>query len=118
VTSFEIERGATELSLRSDRADRAVDVRLARTCRLTGATPVTPRDDGVRTYVRLSAVAPRYTGRLLDDFPGGCVTYDFDFERGPHIALMDELQRAVGLYPRIELRRELRDDLGVDLDGP
>jgi hypothetical protein len=44
------------------------------------------------------------------------VTYEFDFARGPHIALMDELQRAVQLYPRRLLRQELRDQLGITLD--
>jgi hypothetical protein len=41
--------------------------------------------------------------------------YEFDFARGPHIALIDELERTVRLYPRRELRQRLRDDLGIDL---
>jgi hypothetical protein len=44
------------------------------------------------------------------------VTYEFDFARGPHIALIDELLRAVHLYPRRQLRQELHDQLGIRLD--
>jgi hypothetical protein len=49
-------------------------------------------------------------------FVNGCITYEFDFTRGPHIALIDELQRAVQLYPRRLLRQELRGELGITLD--
>ena len=61
-------------------------------------------------------MAPRYAGRFHDVFSGGCVTMTFDFARGPHIALLDELQQAVRLYPRRQLRQELKDELGIDLD--
>ena len=62
------------------------------------------------------SITPRYTGTLSDVFPGGCVTYAFDFVRGPHIALMEELGAAVGLYSRRQLRLDLQDRLGVELD--
>lgn len=109
VESFDVSRGSASFSLRSDRADQPVEVRFDDSCDVEGATAVTPRDDGVRTYVRVEAVSPRYAGQMLDVFPGGCVTYSFDFERGPHIALTDELRASVDLYPRRELRRALED---------
>jgi hypothetical protein len=48
-------------------------------------------------------------------FPGGCVSYAFDFERGPHIALMADLGVLVGLESRRELRGEVRRRLGGEL---
>ena len=116
LESFEVDDDGTRFSLRSDRSDRPVDVELAPSCDVGSATPVTPRDEGVRTYQLAESVSPRFTGRFYDVFADGCVTYEFDFARGPHIALIDELQQAVQLYPRRLLRQELRDELGITLD--
>jgi hypothetical protein len=53
----------------------------------------------------------------MDVFSGGCISYSFDFARGPHIALMEELQDTVGLFSRRQLRLGLKDQLGVELDS-
>ena len=116
--SFEVDDSGTRFELVSDRADRAVEVELAARCDVGSATPVAPRDEGVRTYQRSISLSPRYAGRLYDVFADGCVTYTFDFARGPHIALLDELQTAVRLYPRRLLRQQLEQDLGITLDPP
>lgn len=117
VTGFHVARGHTDYRLLSDRADgRPVAVALRARCSTSGATPTTPRADGVQTYLRLTSVSPRYAGTMSDVFPGGCVTYEFNFRRGPHIALMEDLTTAVGLFSRRELRFELHRDLGVELD--
>jgi hypothetical protein len=117
VTHFETRRGRTAFSLLSDRADgRAVDVRLAGSCDVQGATPLPPRAVGGRTYVRLRSISPQYAGAAFDVFAGGCVRYVFDFARGPHIVLMEEMLAAVELVPRRELRLRLRTQLGVELD--
>lgn len=107
--------GAT-ITLESDRADRAVDVTFTGSCEVGEATPVAPSDEGVRTSQLVTSIRPRYAGRLIDVFPGGCVVTDYDFERGPHVALVTELQEAVGLRSRRELRQALRDELDVELD--
>lgn len=107
--------GAT-MTLESDRADREVRVELAESCDTAEATPITPSDEGVRTYHRVDSIDPRYAGQLLDVFPGGCVAIDYDFERGRHVALVTELQAAVGLFTRLELRQALAMDLDVRLD--
>lgn len=117
VTHFRPSSDGTDLGLLSDRADdREVEVRFRRRCDVRGASPQPPRTVGGRTYLRVDRINPRYTGRLFDVFPGGCVTYDVDLERGPHIALMEELRSAVDLMPRRELRLRLQRDLGQDLD--
>jgi hypothetical protein len=118
VTASRVERGATRLSLLSDRAQgRAVHVELLRACDVSGATATSARAEGARTYLRLSSISPRYAGVLTDVFPGGCVRYRFDFERGPHIVLFDQLETAIGLYSRNQLRLELRRRLGIELDA-
>jgi hypothetical protein len=117
VVGFHVARGHTNFRLLSDRAGgRPVAVSLRAHCSIAGATPTTPRADGVRTYLRLTSVSPRYAGTMSDVFPGGCVTYEFDFSRGPHIGLMEDLTTAVGLFSRRELKFALHRDLGVELD--
>jgi hypothetical protein len=116
VASFSVTSTQSRFSLRSDREQRAVRVTLRRACDVRSATPVAPRDEGVRTLQQVVSIAPRYVGTLFDVFPGGCVAYEFDFARGAHIALADEMQDAIGLYPRRQLREELRADFGISLD--
>ena len=114
---FDVRRGRAEFRLEPGRAGgRAVEVVLSGRCDVVGAVPTRPRAEGVRTSIRLASIAPRYAGTLADAFPGGCVTYRFDFRRGPHIPLMEELQSAVALLSRQQLRLELRRELDVELD--
>lgn len=113
-----VESGRTQAELTSDRAaGHPVRVRLSAGCDPGPATALPPRSPGGRSYLLLSSIAPRYSGMLFDVFPGGCVTYRFDFARDRHIALMAELQSAVGLLARRQLRLELRRELGIEL-GP
>lgn len=116
TSGFNPAQDGTRFLLESDRAPGApVVVRLRPTCSVAGASPTTPRRAGVLTYIRLASISPSYAGTLLDIFPGGCVAYSFDF-KGPYIALMDEFEGAIGLYPRQQLRLDLRKKLGVELD--
>ncbi len=115
---FDPRSGHTTFELVSDR-DPAhhVVVKLLPSCDTTGATPTTPRADGVRTYIRPRSIDPRYAGTLIDVFPGGCVSYQFDFARGPHIALMDDFEHEIGLRARRDLRLALDSTYGIDLDS-
>lgn len=108
--------GAT-IHLESDRAEEPVAIELRRRCDATGATPIPPRDAGVRTYHAVRSLDPRVTGTFTDVFPGGCVQSTYDFDRGAHISLVAELQQVLRLRSRIELRQELRDQVGISLDG-
>ena len=115
TTNFDAETGHTSFDLESDRSDRAVVVDFTSGCRVAGATPIAPRADGVRTHLRVRSISSRYPGTLYDIFPGGCVTYRFDFKRGPHIALMEDVQASLGLFSRRELRLQLHRDAGITL---
>ena len=44
------------------------------------------------------------------------MTYSFDFGPGSQIALMEQFEGAVGLYPRQQLRLVLKQELGVELN--
>lgn len=116
TSAFDPGNGGTRFALDSDRAPGApVIVQLRAGCRVGGAPPTHPRADGVRTYERLISTSPRTAGTLYDVFPGGCITYRFTFVLGPSIALIQQFESAVGLYPRQQLRLDLKRKLGVEL---
>lgn len=116
ASGFTPAQDGTGFLLGSDRSPgRPVTVRLTTSCRISGASPSPARAAGVLTYTRLDSIRPRFAGRLYDMFPGGCVTYTFDFSRGSQIALTEEFEAAVGLYPRQQLRLILKQELGVEL---
>ena len=117
TSGFDATQNGTSFLLDSDRSPgRPVQVRLTATCRPGIASPSPPRAPGVLTYTRLTSVGPRFTGTLYDVFPGGCVSYAFDFAPGSQIALMEQFEKAIGLYPRQQLRLILKQKLGVELN--
>jgi len=116
-SGFDATQSGTSFLLDSDRSpERPVQVRLTPACRPGIASPSPPRAPGVLTYTRLTSVRPRFTGTLYDVFPGGCVSYAFDFAPGSQIALMEQFEKAIGLYPRQQLRLILKQKLGVELN--
>ena len=117
TSAFSPSRGHTSFQLDSDRSPgQPVTVRLTPTCQTKDASPSPARAPGVLTYTRLRSISPRFAGTLYDVFPGGCVSYQFDFTLGSQIALMEQFEEAVGLYPRQQLRLVLKQKLGVELD--
>lgn len=117
VADVETDDDGTQLSLRSDRADRAVVVELVPACDVRTATPIESAQEGVRSFSDVARVDPRVAGRFVDVFPGGCVVTGYDFARGPHVALVTDLRRIVGLVSRREVRQRVEDEIGVKLDG-
>ena len=116
ASGFSPAQDGTSFLLESDRSPgRPVTVRLTAACRTGGASPSPARAPGVLTYTRLDSIRPRFAGRLYDVFPGGCVTYTFDFGHGSQIELLEQFEQAVGLYPRQQLRLALKQELGVEL---
>jgi hypothetical protein len=117
TSGFDPTQDGTGFLLNSDRSPaRPVTVRLTAACNASGASPSPPRAPGVLTYTRLDSISPRFAGTLYDIFPGGCVSYRFDFGSGSQIELMEQFERAVGLYPRQQLRLVLKQELGVELN--
>jgi hypothetical protein len=117
TSGFDPTQDGTGFLLNSDRSPgRPVRVRFTATGDVRGASPSPSRAPGVLTYTRLDSISPRFAGTLYDVFPGGCVSYRFDFGSGSQIELMEQFQQAVGLYPRQQLRLVLKQELGVELN--
>ena len=117
TSGFDATQSGTSFLLDSDRSPgRPVKVRLTATCEPGITSPSPPRAPGVLTYTRLTSVSPRFAGTLYDVFPGGCVSYAFDFALGSQIALLEQFEGAIGLYPRQQLQVVLKQKLGVELN--
>lgn len=117
TAGFDPSQDGTSFLLNSYRSPgQPVTVQLTAACRISGASPSPARAPGVLTYTRLDSIRPRFAGHLYDVFPGGCVTYTFGFSHGSQIALMEQFEQAIGLYPRQQLRLVLKRKLGVELN--
>jgi hypothetical protein len=118
ASGFDPSQDGTSFLLNSDRSPgQPVTVRLTGTCSTGGASPSPPRAPGVLTYTRLDSISPRFAGTIYDVFPGGCVSYRFDFALGLQIGLMEQFEQAIGLYPRQQLRLVLKQELGVEFNS-
>ena len=101
--SIDIRNGRSSFSLDSDRAgDRAVQVTLRASCDVSGATEIVSDEPGMSRHERVESVVGEYRGVRIYRFPGGCVTYRFEFEqRG--LALVNEVSLGLAFVPRPEV---------------
>jgi len=117
TSGFNPTQDGTSFLLNSDRSPgQPVTIRVTATCNASGASPSPSRAPGVLTYTRLDSISPRFAGTLYDVFPGGCISYGFDFAPGSQIALVEQFEDAIGLYPRQQLRLVLKQKLGIELN--
>lgn len=108
---IDVRRGTSSFSLDSDRAgDRAVVVRMLRSCDSGRATEIVSDEAGTRRLERVESVVGEYKGVRYYLFDGGCVTYRFNFgQQG--LALVNEVSLAVGFVSREEIARRAHVDL-------
>ncbi len=106
--TIDVRNGRAFFALDSDRAgDRAVRVTLLPACDVSGATEIVTDEPGTRRYERVESVLREYRGVRAYQFPGGCVTYRFDFSRRG-LALVNEVSLALGFVSRDEVARRAR----------
>jgi tRNA A-37 threonylcarbamoyl transferase component Bud32 len=116
----DIERYEASFSLDSDQAgERAVEAMLQPRdrCELDGAVP-TPSDEvGTERLERPDQLAPGLRTTRFYLFPGGCVTYRFDFADDAGPELIFDVEQALGFVPRVVLADDVRDETGLTLCG-
>jgi hypothetical protein len=106
--TIDIRDGHSFFALDSDRAgDRAVRVTLRQSCNVSGATEIGSDEPGTRRFERVESVLRAGQGVRTYEFPGGCVTYRFDFRRRG-LALVNEVSLAIGFATREEVARQAR----------
>jgi membrane-associated phospholipid phosphatase/tRNA A-37 threonylcarbamoyl transferase component Bud32 len=112
-----VHNGRGRFWLNSDQAGhRAVVVTLSHACDVTRARvvgrrpPDTTRFEEARSGSRLSLLR-------FDRFPGGCATYDIDFDAGAPPALLADVERALAYTARTRLVRHVARDSGLVFCG-
>jgi tRNA A-37 threonylcarbamoyl transferase component Bud32 len=96
---------------------RAVTITLSATCDVAGARQVLSDHPGTRRFDRPLSQRPRFAELRFYTFPGGCVTYQFNFAPGASPLLADGVNSAVGFMPRALLVDHVRSTEGLALCG-
>jgi hypothetical protein len=113
----DIVSGRTRFWLDSDQAGaHAVTVTLSATCDTSGAQQVRSDQPGTRRFERPLSLHPFEDLRFYT-FPGGCVTYKFNFSRGASPLLAIPVDGAVAFMPRATLVHYVRSTEGLALCG-
>jgi serine/threonine protein kinase len=113
----DIVSGRARFWLDSDQAGpNAVTVTLTATCDTSGAQQVSSNQPGTRRFERPLSLRPFEDLRFYT-FPGGCITYKFNFSRGasPRQAIL--VSGAVAFTPRATLVAHIRNTEGLALCG-
>ncbi len=90
---------------------------LSAACSVSGARQVRSDQPGTRRFDRLLSQHPQFAGRRFYTFPGGCVTYQFNFAPGASALLANAVHSAVGFMPRARLVDHIRSTEGLALCG-
>jgi membrane-associated phospholipid phosphatase len=114
----DIGSGHATFWLNSDQAGgHAVTIILSAACSVSGARQVRSDQPGTRRFDRLLSQHPQFAGLRFYTFPGGCVTYQFNFAPGASALLANAVHSAVGFIPRARLVDHIRSIEGLALCG-
>jgi hypothetical protein len=111
VSDVFIRNGRARFTLDSDRAGpRAVTVVLERFCNVPRVTRVPSDEPGTRRYEAIGPVRPGvgFTGSRFYLFPGGCVTYRFQFIGEERAASLGAATLALSFVSRDAVRNLIR----------
>jgi tRNA A-37 threonylcarbamoyl transferase component Bud32/membrane-associated phospholipid phosphatase len=119
VTSgTDIASGRVRFWLDSDQAGmHAVTIILSATCDVSGARQVRSDQPGTRRFERPLGLRSQLEDTRFYTFPGGCVTYQFNFAPGASPQLAIPVSGAVGFMPRARLVDYIRNTEGLALCG-
>jgi hypothetical protein len=115
-----VQRGRTEFALGSDIAgDHAVKVTLTPPdkCPVANAEPVPTDEVGTHRYERPEQLTPKLLSTRYYTFPGGCVSYRFQFDRIGTPALVFAADQALAFEHRQSLVRVVKKRNDLKLCG-
>lgn len=99
---------------------RSVEVRLDRSCDVSGATEIASDREEMHRFERVRRVSPTFAGERLYLFRGGCLTFVFRLDGDSPGEALALASQAVGVVSRADLRAQVHRDSGgrVELDPP
>jgi|tagenome__1003787_1003787.scaffolds.fasta_scaffold20045973_2 hypothetical protein len=122
--ALDVRNNVSRFWLTSDRdGERAIEVRLEKSCTTAGTTEIPTDRDGMRRYERVTETDPEYHGKRYYVFDGGCLTFVFKLTgkpgqtRGEPLALATQ---AVSTVSRADLAAQVLEesDGRLHLDPP
>lgn len=119
--SLNVHDGLSRFWLNSDRdGDRAIQVRLEKSCDTEGATEIPSDQEGLQRFERVTLTTPRFEGKRYYTFDGGCITFIFRLDgesRGEALALATQ---SVDAISRADLDAQVHDasEGRLSLDPP
>jgi membrane-associated phospholipid phosphatase len=118
VETAEIASGRVSFAMDSDQAGvQAVTVTLTASCDVSIAEEIPSDEPGTRRFENPQSLRPKYAGERFYTFPGGCVTYRYDFASGTSPTLAIPVDAAVSFVPRARLVDHVRSTEGLALCG-
>jgi tRNA A-37 threonylcarbamoyl transferase component Bud32/membrane-associated phospholipid phosphatase len=96
---------------------QALAVTLSATCDVSGARQVRSDQPGTRRFDRLLSGQPQFAEQRFYTFPGGCVSYQFNFAPGASPLLANAVHGAVGFMSRATLVNHVKNTEGLALCG-
>ncbi len=96
---------------------QALAVTLSATCDVSGATQVRSDQPGTRRFDRPLSRRPQFAELRFYTFPGGCVSYQFNFDPAASPLLVGDVMSAVGFVSRAKLVDYIRSTEGLALCG-
>jgi hypothetical protein len=86
-------------------------------CDVSSATPVPSEEVGTERYDQIEALPPGLVATRHYLFPGGCVTYQFNFDDEATPAQIFDAEQALGFLDRSRLIAVVEDQTGLPLCG-
>ena len=116
--SADIASGHATFWLDSDVAGgQALAITLSASCDVSGAQQVRSDQPGTRRFDRPLSQQPQFAELRFYTFPGGCVSYQFNFAGGGAPLLASQASGAVGFMPRSALVSHVKNTEGLALCG-
>jgi membrane-associated phospholipid phosphatase/tRNA A-37 threonylcarbamoyl transferase component Bud32 len=118
VGGADISSGHAKFWLDSDQAGtQAVTITLSAACDTSGAQQIPSDQPGTRRFESPLSLRPQFADLRFYTFPGGCVTYKFEFSRGASPLLAIPVDGAVAFMRRATLVQHVRTTEGLALCG-
>jgi hypothetical protein len=92
-------------------------ITLSAACDTSGAEQIPSDEPQTQRFDHPLSLRPQYTGLRFYTFPGGCITYRFNFMPGKSSLLAIPVDGAVGFVPRSNLVAYIRTTEDLALCG-
>ena len=112
VGGLQIKRGRGRFQLEA--GDNVVEVALhpPDECAVDAATEIASDQAGMRRFEAPEQLPPALRATRTYVFPGGCVTYRFEFGPDGDASLIHDVDAALAFQPRVDLVREVDERSG------